>query len=339
MADAAVVNEEPSVIPIPTNSPSDVVESDAAITAVTSDVVEAIVTTMAGTSNTPETGALTTPSTLDPVASQGAICETGCLGAGTERAEISDAIETEAAVVARVESSGAIEIEVAVVGRVNTSDAIETQCSPQDVSLQQTRDASPFKLDPVHATEAPPSAAEAPVSVTEAPVPVTEAPVEYLTIDSLSIEAENGPTIDTTLVTIRRGRKSKKGPSQPPLRSSRRLQQRQSSSSEFTLTMVDSLGPARIEPVTCGINITKDKSGDDRPTQIVPDVQHDQLGREGLTKTNSIIEEVLIDLQQADIEAVDQGMCSFLSLNLKSEKFSVPGSVSHVDPSIGMKDR
>ncbi|KAG0627956.1 hypothetical protein M758_2G240100 [Ceratodon purpureus] len=316
---APIVNAEPSVIETPSNTTFDVVEAAVTARAGTSGAAEAIVSARAGTSGaaeatvsvraeTSETEVVATPSTLDAVAPQGDVCKTGCLGTATARAEPSDEIETDTAVLLSAE----------------VSDAIKTRCSSQDVLLQPTQDASLTSLNPVHETEAPAPATEtpaakapAPALVTEAqvppnetPGPVAEAPVEFLTTDSLSKEAENDPAIDTTLVTIRRGRKNKKGSSQLPLRSSKRLQQRQSSSSEFTLTTMDSSGPAQTEQVAPGMNIVADKSIEEESAQIMPVVKHVQTGCDELTMTNSIIEEVLEDLQQAAIEVLDQ--CGFL---------------------------
>jgi hypothetical protein len=55
------------------------------------------------------------------------------------------------------------------------------------------------------------------------------------------------------------------------------------------------------------MNTTADRSGEEESAQIVPSVTQDESGREELTKTNSIIEEVLKDLQQAGTEPADQG--------------------------------
>ena len=295
IADAAAMNEEPLVIQTSPNT-----ESAVDATAGSSSVIEATVSAMAKTSTAVETGAMTTPSTLDPVAPRRAVCEAGCLVEVATRAETSDAIEAEAAVIARADESN----------------AIETQCSPQDVFLHQIREASLTRLDSVPATLAPAPTTEATALATEAPEPaieapappVSEAPVEYLAIDSLSKEAETRPIIDTTSVTVRSGRKNKKGLSQPPVRSSRRLQQRQYCSPRFSLTMVDSLRPVETVQVISGMNLTADNSREKEPAQIAPNVKQDQTGREELSKSNSIIEEVLRDLRQADTEALDQCM-------------------------------
>lgn len=227
--------------------------------------------------------------TLDVIETEDAVTARAGTSDGVEieaavtiRAETSDVVETEVIVTARAETSLVVEAEATSTARAETSEAID-ECRPQAVPLQQSCDVSPTSLDPA---------------------PATEVPLEHVINDSLAKEAENGPITDTTLVTIRRGRKSKKEPSQP-VRSSRRLQQRQSRSAEFTLNLVDSLAP--VEQVTSGMNIDSDQSAEEKRAEIVPDIEQATTGREELTNADDIIEEVLKDLQQ-----VDQGTWVFL---------------------------
>lgn len=242
-----------------------------------------------------EAGVTAGSETLDVVETEEAV---------TARAETSYGVEIEAAVTARADTSRVVETEATIPAAAETSDAID-ECRPQDILLQQSCDVNPTTLDPA---------------------PATEAPLEHVTDESLAKEAESGPIIDSTLVTVRRSRKSKKEPSQP-VRSSRRLQQRQSRSSEFTLNLVDSLAPDQVEHVTSGMSTATDTSAEEEPAEIVPVVEQATTGREELTKTDSIIEEVLNDLQQAEIEAVDQGMW----VSLFGSQFEIRKSQSVLD--------
>jgi len=203
----------------------------------------------------------------------------------TAGAETSDGVETEAAVTATADTSRVVETEPTIPVRAESLDAIDEWRSQGEL-LQQSCDVNPTSLDPA---------------------PATEAPLAHVTNDSLAKEAESGPITGTTLLTIRRSCKSKKEPSQP-VRSSRRLQQRQSRSSEFALNLAHSLPPIQIEQVTSAMNIAGGTSAKGEPANFVPDVEQATTGHEQLTKTDSIIEEVLKDLQQADTEAIDQGM-------------------------------
>lgn len=209
---------------------------------------------------------------------------------GVERCEPPNAFEIEAMILGggttvrdeppNADGKGTVEPEGEGIGRANTSNAIDEGC-PLDVPSQQACDPCPTNFDPV------------PVS-------------NPLDTDSLGKEAESGPTVDTTFVTMRRGRKNKKGPPQP-VRSSARLQQRRTKSAESMPNLFKSSGPAQVEQVTVSGEVTRDNSGEQELGEILPDVQRAANGREKITRTSDIIGEVLKDLQEEDMEAANQG--------------------------------
>nr|XP_024386615.1 uncharacterized protein LOC112287638 isoform X2 [Physcomitrium patens] len=169
-------------------------------------------------------------------------------------------------------------------------------------------------------------------------VPGNEAPVS----ESLSKEAESGSVLDTAFVTARRGRKNKKGSAQP-VRSSRRHQQQQSRSTKLLQTLVDSSGTAQVEQFTSGVEVTKEMFGEEEPRKVALDFEQDATGSKELTTINSIIEEVLNDLQQEDFETINQGGdlkagCSSISAQRQPTEMKKSGQVQDVAVNL-LKDR
>lgn len=216
----------------------------------------------------------------------------------------SDAVEAEVAVTAGAEASVGLQLQSTDIVRAQTLRTVETEaifparaersgaadeCFPQDVLMQQPCDINPTSIGPL---------------------PATEAALEHMAVATLTKEAESDLYVETTSETTRWSCKSKNILLQP-VRSSKRLQQRQSRSSDITRNLVDSVAHS-IEKVA-RVSIARDKSLEEELVKSVPDVERSTIGREEwtgsleLTKTDNIIEGISKDLQQ------DQGWPQFIS--------------------------
>lgn len=106
-------------------------------------------------------------------------------------------------------------------------------------------------------------------------------------------KAETDPIVKTNLLTTRNTRKSKKELSLP-VRSSRRLQQRQSKSSGFTTCRINSLASDQIEVVASGTSIAEEKPSEVECCEILPDKE------QAITECNKLSISLKVNALQQD---------------------------------------
>jgi hypothetical protein len=206
---------------------------------------------------------------------------------------VPDAVGAEAAVIAGGQTSHVADTEAMLPIRAETSEAVD-ECHPRDVLVQQSCDVN---------------------SSTLGCALVAEIPLEHAIETFPTKKAETDPIVKTNSLTTRSSRKSKKELSLP-VRSSRRLQQRQLRSSGFTTCRIDPLASDQIEEVASGISIAEEMPSEVEPGEILPDKE------QAITECNKLSNSYKVNVLQQDqdpVESLDDLQCKEVVVSDQTE--------------------